>query len=646
MLNSQMEKPDIDIRDAFFDELYNIAEKDGDVVFLTADMSAFSLERFKRDLGRQYINVGVSEQNMVSIAAGLALSGKTVFIYAITPFVTMRCYEQIKVDLSGMNLPVTIIGAGPGLTYSSDGPTHHSIQDISIMRALPEMTIFNPSDPITASAAATMSYKSQGPVYVRIDKGRLPQLYSEGDDLSEGLSLLKKGDDLLVITTGVMVHQAFKLVEELARHSIDAGILDLHRIKPINEELLLSHIDQSSRVITLEEHSIIGGIGSAVSEILVDNGITTPMKRFAIGENGCKRYGDRDWTHKQYNLDVDTVVSEIVDALQRASRESVNYTGQNVDFKVYDDQETYDLGVHEFAQLFGCSIDDFSHECKEYIAKSDFRFRKLSWDEKERVVLESLRHINSNDFSESGPHRKNIWEKGWSENLTEFVNNDFNLQCLIPKFVRRNTVKRLSGEYIIPYSSDFETAFASVMRKVLFGKYFSEAQSIFEFGCGTGLNLVELAELFPGKKLYGLDWAQASCEIVKKIALSKNLEIGSILFDMYNPDYQVKVTPTDAVYTMGAMEQLGTNFEAFLEFLLKKKPLICINIETMNEIYTNETLCDYVTIEYTKKRKYLFGYLSKLKNLEKQGVIKILQQKRAFGGQYHEGYSCVVWKPL
>lgn len=150
--------------------------------------------------------------------------------------------------------------------------------------------------------------------------------------------------------------------------------------------------------------------------------------------------------------------------------------------------------------------------------------------------------------------------------MTEFVNNSFNLQYLIPKFVRRNTVKRISGEYIIPYSSDFETAFASVMRKVIFGKYFSEAQSIFEFGCGTGLNLVELAELFPDKKLYGLDWAQASCEIVRKIALSKNLKIESILFDMYNPDYQVNVTPVDAVCTIGAMEQLGKILKHFLNF--------------------------------------------------------------------------------
>jgi len=188
-----MKIADIDIRDAFFDEVYTIASQDSRVIFLTADMGSFSLNRFKADLSSQYINVGVAEQNLVSIAAGLALAGKKVFIYTIASFVTQRCYEQIKIDICGMRLPVTIIGSGPGLSYSSDGPTHHAIQDILIMRALPEMTILNPGDSTTAVAAARIAYRSQGPVYVRIDKGKLPLLYENDEDFSAGLSLLKKG---------------------------------------------------------------------------------------------------------------------------------------------------------------------------------------------------------------------------------------------------------------------------------------------------------------------------------------------------------------------------------------------------------------------------------------------------------------------
>ncbi len=318
----------------------------------------------------------------------------------------------------------------------------------------------------------------------------------------------------------------------------------------------------------------------------------------------------------------------------------------NITLTTHNDQEIYVLGVKEFAVLLGCSIDDISDECKEYIINTDFRYRKLSCEERENIILETLLRIESGELSESGPHRKPDWEEGWQENLTEFVNNDFNLKYLIPKFVRRNAVMRLCGEYIMPFNTDFEVACVNVLRKVLFGRYFSEARSIFEFGCGTGLNLVELAALFPEKRLFGFDWAKTSCEIVSKIAELKNLRMESGLFDMYNPDYELNLTASDAVFTVGAMEQLGTNYIAFLNFLLKKKPLICINIETTNEIYTNKTLSDYAAIKYTKKRNYLFGYLKTLISLEKRGDIKILQEQRTFGGLYHEGYSFVVWKPF
>jgi len=318
-MSTQVKVSDIDIRDAFFDEVYTIASEDSNVMFLTADMGAFSLNKFKKDLSSQYINVGVAEQNLVSIAAGLALGGKKVFIYTIASFITQRCYEQIKIDLSCMRLPVTIIGSGPGITYSSDGPTHHAIQDVAIMRALPEMMILNPSDPVTAAAAARIAYKSHAPVYVRLDKGKLPLLYGKKEDFSDGLALLKEGRDLMIITTGVMVHQAFRVTDELAKHSIDAGIIDLYRIRLVNEELLLAFIEKSDRIVTLEEHSIIGGIGSIISEILVDKEKVLPLKRIAIADKNCGGYGDREWMHSFYGLDVNSITKTILDWQQTSS---------------------------------------------------------------------------------------------------------------------------------------------------------------------------------------------------------------------------------------------------------------------------------------------------------------------------------------
>ena len=147
----------IDIRDSFFDALYDIASKDSDVILLVADMGAFSLERFREDLPTQYINVGIAEQNLVNVATGLALDGKKVFVYAIASFVTQRCYEQLKVNLSGMNLPIVVVAMGPGITYSSDGLTHFATQDIANIRALPNFKILSISDPVSSQEAVKIA---------------------------------------------------------------------------------------------------------------------------------------------------------------------------------------------------------------------------------------------------------------------------------------------------------------------------------------------------------------------------------------------------------------------------------------------------------------------------------------------------------
>lgn len=305
---------DVDMRDAFFDELYNIARDDPQVIFLTADMGAYSLVRFKENLPGQYINVGVAEQNMVSVAAGLALGGKTVFIYTIVPFVTLRCYEQIKIDLCCMELPVTVIGAGAGLTYGSDGPTHHAVHDVAVMRALPEITILNPSDSVMTQAFARIAYESTSPVYVRIEKGRLPLIYDEnGSDFSNGIAEIKSGVDLTIISTGIMVHRALEAAKILDEHSMSVGVLDLYRIKPLNVELLLNFIGQSKCVVILEENAITGGIGSAVCEVLSDNLKNISLKRIALPDKHCFESGDRESLHILYGLDTNSITKSILD---------------------------------------------------------------------------------------------------------------------------------------------------------------------------------------------------------------------------------------------------------------------------------------------------------------------------------------------
>ncbi|MBU0778354.1 1-deoxy-D-xylulose-5-phosphate synthase [Patescibacteria group bacterium] len=300
------------MRDAFFDKLYEIAKINKQVILLTDDFGAPSLDKFRKDLSSQHINIGIAEQNMVSIAAGLALGGKIVYIYAIAPFVTLRCCEQIKVDLCCMNLHVTALGVGAGYSYSDAGPTHHATEDIAIMRALPGMTILNPSDNVMAAACAEISFNNPGPKYIRFDREKFPLIYNPTQDFSDGLTYLKTGNDLTLIATGKMVHQAFKVADELAKHSVDTGIVDLYRIKPVNEKLLLKIIEKSERVVTLEENFINGGIGSILAEVLADNNKTLPLKRIAIPDQYYFRYGNRNSLLSFCGLDVNSVTKRIL----------------------------------------------------------------------------------------------------------------------------------------------------------------------------------------------------------------------------------------------------------------------------------------------------------------------------------------------
>jgi transketolase len=631
----------IDIRDAFFDELYEIAREDDSVIFMTADMGAFSLERFRRDFPDRFINVGISEQNLVSVAAGLAMEGKRVFLYAIIPFITLRCLEQIKVDLCVMNLPVAIIGAGAGFTYSSDGPTHHAIEDVSVMRALPGLTIYNPDDQITAQYAARQAWLATGPVYVRLDKGGWPLLREPNEDLSAGFSMLRNGCQVLIVTTGSMTHVALKVADAVSESGVSAGVIDLYRLKPVAAELVES-ARKFKLVVTLEEHTLMGGMGGAVAELFADHGVLLPIVRLGIKDVYPERYGDRDWMLRDLGLDIESLASRIMLELHRVScgamQRSMNFESSK--------GNVHSLDVSGFSRLLGVPEEEFSDEIRHFIDRTDFDYEIVEGTDRERLLLQILNTIDSGKLSVSGPGKQIVWERGWSENLLEFERSGNDLQTLLPKFVRKGQVMRMQGSFIRPSNPDFETAMVKVMREVLFRKYFAGVRSVFEFGCGPGLNLLHLARIFPERPLYGLDWAQSSCDIVNRLAKAQGIHLQAIRFDMFTPDSGLDLTAADGVFTIGALEQLGTGFGPFLSFLCKKSPAICIHFETMNELYINPTLSDYMIKRYSNARNYLDGFLAALKELEQSESAEILQVQRTFGGLYHEGYSFVVWRPL
>ena len=306
-----------DLRDAVFEEIFELAKKDKNVVLLMGDQDAASFKKFRAEIPNQLFNVGIMEQNMISVSAGLTLGGKKVFAHSITTFLTNRAYEQIKVDLGLMGLPVVLVGVGPGYTYGSDGPTHHANEDVATMRAIPGMTIYSPSDTVSLEQFPHLAYKAKGPVYIRFDKGSVPALYDGTHDFNDGLGLLKEGKDACIVSTGLMVHKALAVSDMLKEKGFDVGVIDMYRLKPVNEKLLAKYLQGTSAVITLEEHTIHGGLGSIIADFLADNNLKLNFKRFGIPDKHCYAYGDREYMHVAMHLGKDKIVGDIAGWLKK-----------------------------------------------------------------------------------------------------------------------------------------------------------------------------------------------------------------------------------------------------------------------------------------------------------------------------------------
>lgn len=299
-----MQTKNISERDSFWTELYDLARKDPDIILLAADMGAPALDRFRRDLRGQFINSGIAEQGTIATAAGLAMSGKKVFAYAIAPFITLRPYELTKCLLAAMNLPVTLVGVGSGFSYEDSGPTHHTVEDLSIMRILPNMTVHNASDHVMAAAFARMSLGMKGPNYVRLDRLPMPKIYDDRSDFSKGLFAHRKGKDGTIVASGAMVHNALWISDALKKAGLSVGVIDLFSL-PVPEKDFLSAIAGTRKLVTLEEHTLPGGMGSAVLETLADNGLAMPVKRIGLdfSEHYCYQYGGREVMQKICGID-------------------------------------------------------------------------------------------------------------------------------------------------------------------------------------------------------------------------------------------------------------------------------------------------------------------------------------------------------
>ena len=301
----------MEARDAVFQELYNIAKDDPDVILLSVDTGAFLLKEFQKNLPNQFYNVGIAEQNSMSVAAGLALSGKKVFVFGIANFVTLRCFEQLKLDICCMDLPVTVIAMGSGFMYSKDGPTHHMTDIITLTRTLPGMTVWSPSDFNCIAGVTQKAYKSNSPNFIYMDRGPFEPLYSQEENYDKGYCQVQDGSSVTIVSTGIMTSQAIQVSKELLSENIECKIIDVYRIKPISSESFYNSLFNSKKIITLEENVTSGGLGSLVCEVLAQKGSSIPVKMLGITDEYRTEIGDREILRSYCGLDQNSIMKTI-----------------------------------------------------------------------------------------------------------------------------------------------------------------------------------------------------------------------------------------------------------------------------------------------------------------------------------------------
>jgi transketolase len=301
------------MRNTLVNTLHDIA-KYNDKIFLVVNDLGFSvIEKFQQEFPDGYLNIGVAEANMIGVSAGLALSGKIPFAYSIVPFATMRCFEQIRNDVCYQNVNVKIVGIGGGFAYGGLGPTHHSIEDIAVMRSLPNMTVICPADPVETELATRAAVEYAGPVYIRLGKGGEPILHKTIPEFDIGKGVvMRNGEDITIISTGGMLETALTSAEQLAGSGMESRVISMHTVKPIDKEIILNSAKATKALFTLEEHSIIGGLGSAVSEVLAEANAGVLFKRFGVRDVFQKKVGSQKYLRGINSLSASDIADTIL----------------------------------------------------------------------------------------------------------------------------------------------------------------------------------------------------------------------------------------------------------------------------------------------------------------------------------------------
>ncbi len=306
-----------EMRQTMAQGLTKAAEKDNRIVVLDADlMSCHATKCFKEAFPERFINVGIAEANMIGVAAGMAAFGKIPFAFSFAPFATRRCYDQIFISVAYAKLPVKIVGSDPGVVAQANGGTHMPFEDMSIMRAIPKMVCFEPTDSAMMEKALPQIIDYPGAVYTRMFRKQADQIFDDSLDFELGKAIkIRDGKDVTLIASGVMVVKAIEAADRLKAEGIDAAVLNIHTWKPIDEDAIVAACKNTGAIVTCENHSVYGGLNSAVSEVVVAK-CPVPVERVGV-ENRFGEVGNYKYLCETFGLTTDNIIAKAKAAVAR-----------------------------------------------------------------------------------------------------------------------------------------------------------------------------------------------------------------------------------------------------------------------------------------------------------------------------------------
>ncbi|MQF95826.1 MAG: transketolase [SAR202 cluster bacterium] len=303
------------MRQTCLNMVHELAKTDERIFFIGSDVGAGTLDGFKNDIPDRFFMEGISEAHIIGLAGGLALEGNIPYVNTIATFLTRRCFEQLVVDLGLHNANVRLIANGGGLVYAPLGPTHEAIEDLAILRSIPNMTILAPADADEMRRFMPLTVDYPGPIYIRLGKGYDPIVSSDENVVAIGKAIpMRKGNDALILTTGITLQRGLEAADILNERGLAPAVLHLPTIKPLDVEAILDHAADVPVIVTVEEHTILGGLGSAVAEIIAETGFN-PAKRFrriGIPDVFPDEYGSQDSLMDRYNINAQSVSDTVL----------------------------------------------------------------------------------------------------------------------------------------------------------------------------------------------------------------------------------------------------------------------------------------------------------------------------------------------